>query len=181
MKLLVLAKRLRGSFFLFFSFPVFFPILWWSTVVPMRGKSTKIRKILGMVRGFIFHINWGCYRFVLSGPAALLMEMGKSPRRGGGKEWKKNNKTCTTLSYLPIVVAITNKLALIYPYSLTATFSFLFFYFLVVFFCLNVVNEQNVSSFRRPNNVVAQLVYIFLQGTHTHSAGAHTVLISHTR
>ncbi len=105
---------------------------------------------------------------MLSGPAALLMEMGKSPRRGGGKSEKKNNKTCTAmLSYLPIVVAITNKLVLIYPYSLTATFSFLLFLFLVVFFCLNVVNEQNVSSFRRPNNVVAQLVYIFLQGTHT--------------
>lgn len=66
---------------------------------------------------------------MLSGPAALLMEMGKSPRRGGGKSEKKN-KTCTAmLSYLPIVVAITNKLVLIYPYSLTATFSFLFFLF----------------------------------------------------
>ena len=113
---------------------------------------------------------------MLSGPAALLMEMGKSPRRGEKSEkTKKKNKTCTAmLSYLPIVVAITNKLALIYPYSLTATFSFLFFLFLVVFFCLNVVNEQNVSSFRRPNNVVAQLVYIFLQGTHTHSLLGHT-------
>ena len=103
---------------------------------------------------------------MLSGPAALLMEMGKSPRRRGGGRVKKKQQD---MHY-----------AIIYPYSLTATFSFLFFYFLVVFFCLNVVNEQNVSSFRRPNNVVAQLVYIFLQGTHTHSAGAHTVLISHT-